>query len=213
MEPLRLLAATCLVLALAACGGAAPIATVEPGSPRPTRAAAEIALGDLAPGHYTHGPFSPRIEVEVPAEGDWANYHLSANFFDVVIDTDDGPMGVMFLNPSAYLRAEDEEVNATTAEAALAVLEEHAGVTLSRPRQVQVGGLTGTQVDAEFSVENTHVMRVEDGLIGIGPTNDFRVAYFDTHDGVLVIALIAPAGTMAQAERLTQPVVDSIVIG
>jgi hypothetical protein len=207
MEPSRLFAATCLSLALAACSSA------EPAPPRPATAAAEIELGDLAPGPHTYGPFVPRIDMEVPADGDWVSYHLAADFFDVVTDTDDGPMGVMFLNPSAYLRAEDEEVSATTAEAALAVLEDHSGVTLSEPRQVQIGGMTGTQVDAEFTAGNTHIMRVEDGLIGIGPTNDFRVAYFDTDDGVLVVALIAPAGTMAEAERLTQPVVDSIVIG
>ncbi len=92
------------------------------------------------------------------------------------------------------------------------LLADHDGTTLSEPRPVQIGGLSGLEVDADFEIDNTHVIRVSGGDIGFGPNSDVRLAVLEADDGLLVIGLTAPAGHMNEAEELTQSVRDSITI-
>lgn len=209
MKAPQLALAAILVLAVTECSGS----FVDPSGRARSGAeasVAEIAIGGLAAGRYTNTEFTPRIEVAVPSG--WLTYHLSRNFFDVATETGDGVVAVMFLRPLTF-RTPTEERGAADAADAIAMLQEHDGVTVSTPRRVVVDGVTGLQVDAEFAIDNTHIMRVEDGLIGFGPTTDVRLAYLETDEGVLVIGLNAPAGRMEEAERLSEDVWASIRIG
>ena len=193
-------------LTVAAVGCAAPRGATE----EPTSSAAEIAIGGLAAGRYTNSEFTPRIEVQVPAG--WLTYHLSPDFFDVASETPDGPVVVMFLRPTAFLTP-SEAVEAATPEEAIAILDEHPGVSASTPRPIEVDGMEGLEVVAEFAIDDTHVMRVEQGDIGFGPQTSLRLAYLVTDAGVLVIGLNAPAGQLEEAERLSEGVWASIRIG
>lgn len=209
MNTLHVGLAAILVVAVAGCSG--PLVDSSGSLPSGTESsAAEIAIGGLAAGRYTNSEFTPRIEVEVPSG--WLTYHLSRNFFDVATETGDGVVAVVFLRPSAFRTATDERA-VTSAEDAIAMLAQHEGATVSAPRAVVIDGVAGLQVDAEFAIDNTHVMRVEDGLIGFGPTTDVRLAYLETEEGVLVIGLNAPAARMGEAERLSEDVWASIRIG
>ena len=197
---------TALMLAVAAVGCAAPRGATR----EPTSSAAEIAIGGLAAGRYTNSAFTPRIEVQVPAG--WLTYHLSPTFFDVANETPDGPVVVMFLRPTAFLTPSDA-VEAATPEEAIAALDEHPGVTAGNPRAVEVDGIEGLEVEVEFAIDDTHIMRVEQGDIGFGPQTSLRLAYLLTDAGVLVIGLNAPAGQLEEAERLSADVLASIQIG
>ena len=97
-------------------------------------------------------------------------------------------------------------------EEAIELLADHDGATLSEPRPVEIGGLSGLEVDASYEIENTHVIRVSAGNIGFGPTSDVRLAVLEADGGLLVIGLVAPTGHMDEAEELTQSVRDSIAI-
>jgi hypothetical protein len=196
--------AVVVVLGAAGCA-AAPTATPEPSS-----SANEIAIGALAAGRYTNSDFTPRIEVEVPAG--WLTYHLSPDFFDVAVETEDGPVAVMFLRPIEILAPSGDRVVSDPARV-IALLAEHPGVTVSEPRAVEIDGLPGLEVEASFGRDNTHVMRVSEGDIGFGPQNDIRLTNIGTDEGLLVIGLNAPAGNLAEAERLTEEVRASIHIG
>jgi len=192
-----------MVLAvLAGCGGTELTPTATP---------AELEEGDHSAGTYTYSAFAPSIEVRLP-DDQWTTFHLIPDFFDVAVDTDDGPSAVMFLDPIAFLTAEEEDVQAATPAEAIELLADHDGTTLSEPRPVHIGGLSGLEVDADFEIDNTHVIRVSGGNIGFGPNNDVRLAVLEADDGLLVIGLVAPAGHMDEAEELTQSVRDSITI-
>jgi hypothetical protein len=78
---------------------------------------------------------------------------------------------------------------------------------------VEVDGIEGLEVDVAASVDNTHIMRTEEGDIGIGPTNAVRFAFFPVGDDVLVIGIIGPEGGIDETARLTEPVRESIRIG
>jgi hypothetical protein len=151
------------------------------------------------------------VELELP-DDNWTTFHLIPDFFDVAQETDDGPVSVMFLDPIAFLDAEGQEAPAATPQQAIVLLADHEGTTLSEPRPVEIGGLSGMEVDADFAIDNTHVIRVSGGDIGFGPTNDVRLAVLEADQGLLVIGLVAPSGRIEAAEALTQPVRDSIRI-
>ncbi|HEX5579812.1 MAG TPA: hypothetical protein VFY43_09115 [Candidatus Limnocylindria bacterium] len=194
-----------VVVVMSGCGGSAPLPTATP------RAAAELTEGDHAAGLYTFSPFQPRIQVALPDDR-WTTFHLTHDFFDVAVEADDGPVVVMFLDPIAFLDADEEDAQAATPQEAIALLGAHAGTTLTEPRVVEIGGLSGLEVDAEFAIDDTHVIRVSGGNIGFGPNSDVRLAFLEADAGLLVIGLAAPAGRMAEAEELTQAVRDSISI-
>jgi hypothetical protein len=207
----RSLAAIPLAVAVG-CAGPDPTATT---TLTPTGAASadasQIALGELVAGRYTHANFTPRIEVEVPTGG-WLTYHLSPDFFDVAIETEEGPVAIMFLRPQGFVTPHGE-FEPSSAEEAIGLLGHHEGVTVSDSRPVEVDGVAGLEVDVTLDVDNTHVYRVADGLIGFGPQTDVRLAYLEADAGLLVIGLNFPAGTMQQAEELAEPVIESIQIG
>ena len=193
------------VLVLSGCGGTGPSSTATP------RAVAELQEGDHVSGLYTYSPFQPQAQVTLPDDG-WTTFHLTPDFFDVAVETADGPIAVMFLDPIAFLTSEEEEAQAATPHEAIELLADHEGTTLSEPRAVEIGGLSGLEVDAEFAIDNTHVIRVSGGDIGFGPTSDVRLAVLEADAGLLVIGLVAPAGHMDEAKQITQSVRDSIHI-
>ena len=193
------------VLLLSGCGWTEPTATANP------RAAAELQEGDHLAGLYTYSPFQPRIEVTLPDDR-WTTFHLTQDFFDVARETSGGPIAVMFLDPIAFLTSDEEEAQAATPREAIELLADHEGTTVSEPRAVEIGGRSGLEVDADFAIDNTHVIRVSGGDIGFGPSSDVRLAVLEADAGLLVIGLVAPAGHMEEAEETTQAVRDSITI-
>jgi hypothetical protein len=92
----------------------------------------------------------------------------------------------MFLDPIAFLTAQEEDAQAATPAEAIELLADHDGTTLSAPRSVEIGGLSGLEVDADFEIDNTHVIRVSGGNIGFGPTSDLRLAVLEADEGLLV---------------------------
>jgi hypothetical protein len=207
LPPSTVLAAPAAVVAvLAGCAAIGPST-----EPEPTRTVTELEEGGHSAGTYTFSQFEPRIEVTVP-DDEWTTFHLIPDFFDVAIETEDGPVAVMFLDPIAFLTAGEEDAQAATPQEAIELLADHEGTTLSEPRPVQIGGLSGLEVDADFEIDNTHVIRVSGGNIGFGPTSDVRLTVLEADEGLLVIGLNAPAGHMAEAEELTQTLRDSITI-
>jgi len=197
-----LLASLLVMLALAGCGATELTPTATP---------TELHEGDHTAGTFTYSQFAPRVEVTLP-DDDWTTFHLIPDFFDVAIETEDGPVAVMFLDPIAFLTAEEEDVQAATPAEAIELLANHDGTTLSEPRRVQIGRLSGLEGDADFEIDNTHVIRVSGGNIGFGPSSDVRLAVLEADEGLVVIGLTAAAGHMAEAEELTQSVRDSITI-
>ncbi len=201
----RAIAVTLLgTFALAGCGGVGPSATA-------TGIVTELEEGDHIAGRYTYSLFEPRIRLTLPDDS-WTTFHLIPDFFDVAQETPDGPIAVMFLDPIAFLSPEEADLQAATPQEAISLLAAHEGVTLLEPRVVEIGGLSGLEVDAEFAIDNTHVIRVSGGNIGFGPTGDVRLAVLEADGALLVIGLSAPAGHMDEAEDVTRSVRESIEI-
>src|SRR6187397_1685337 len=115
------------VLMLPACASIGP--STEPVATA-SASAQELEEGDHTAGTYTYGEFEPRIEVELP-DDDWTSFHLFPDFFDVSVDTEDGPVAVMFLDPIAFLTDDERDAQAGTPQEAIELLADHAGTMLS----------------------------------------------------------------------------------
>jgi hypothetical protein len=195
-----------LLLTLATVLGAC--ATGDLASPR--RSAAELAEGPLQAGRYAYAAFTPRVELTV---GDgWQNAHRVPEFFDVVQVRDGDFWAVMFHHP-ARIFGPPEGGSATTPEEAIELLRENDGLELSTPTPIEIDGRNGLQVDLFAATEDTQVLAGAQPLLGIGPTNDVRLAFFAVEGGVLVIGLVSPPGEMAAWALTAQPVLDSVTIG
>ena len=200
-----------ILLGIALLAGCAAIRPSTDPAAAASASARELEEGDHAAGTYTFSQFEPRIDVELPDDR-WTTFHLIPDFFDVAQETEDGLVAVMFVDPIAFLTRDEADEQAATPEAAIELLADHDGTTLSEPRPVEIGRLSGLEVDADFEIDNTHVIRVSGGNIGFGPNSDIRLAVLEADEGLLVIGLSAPTGHMARAELLTQSVRDSITI-
>jgi len=77
---------------------------------------------------------------------------------------------------------------------------------------MEVDGYDGLGVDIAAAEEDTQVLAGERPLLGIGPTDDARLAFFAVEEGILVIGVISPAGRMAESAQMLEPLVDSIWI-
>src|SRR5262245_3921525 len=195
------------VLLLAVLAGCALSRSAAPSE----ASTAELAEGGHTAGRYTYSEFEPRIEVTLPDDR-WTTFHLIPDFFDVAQETADGPVAVMFLDPIAFLTQREEDVQAATPREAIELIGALEGVTLSEPHEIEIGGLSGLEVDADFAIDDTHVIRVSGGNIGFGPNGDIRLAFLEADEGLLVIGLSAPAGFMDEALDATRSVRESIEI-
>ena len=205
------LAAVLLAGAVVSCTASDPTPTASPSvSAAASPGASQIALGELAAGRYTHADFTPRIVVEVP-DG-WQTFHLSPDFFDVAIETDDGTAAIMFMRPQTFVTPHGD-FEPVSPEEAIGLLGHYEGVSVSDTRATEIGGVSGLEVDVTFGIDNTHVFQVTDGLIGYGPQTIVRLTYLDVAGVLLVIALNVPEGTMEQSVELARPVMESVQIG
>jgi hypothetical protein len=195
-----------LLLALASALGAC--ATGDQASPRPS--ARELAEGPLDAGRYTYADFTPRIELTV---GDgWQNAHLLPEFFDVAQVREGDFWAVMFHHPSRIF-GPPEGGSATTPEEAVALLRQNDGLEVSTPTPLEIAGRHGLQVDLVAANDDTQVLAGAQPLLGIGPDNDVRLAFFAVEDGVLVIGLVSPPGEMGAWAMTARPVLASVTIG
>lgn len=194
-------------LLLAAC-------TVEPGpssGPTPTPLdVREVAVGELTAGRYTYPGMQPRIELTVP-DG-WQTVHLSPEFFDVARDGPAGFSAVMFFRPPLII-GPPGGAPANDPRHAIALLHENERLTVSMERVAYIGGVAGVQVDVSADREDSHLLGGEEGLLGIGPSDDLRLTFLQADGGVLVIGLVCPAGQMDTWVAEARPVLASVTIG
>jgi hypothetical protein len=200
--PRRCPALVVLVGGCAAAGVASPSAAAA--------AVAVTAEGSLAPGRYTYPGFAPRIELEV---GDgWQVAHLMPEFVDVARQDEGGFSAIMFQRP-ARIFGPPGGAPATTPDEAVELLRQNDGLEVSDPVAAEVGGLAGLEVDLIATAQDTQVFAGAQPLLGIGPDNDVRLAFFAVDGGVLSIGLVSPPGAMDAWSLIAQPVLDSIRIG
>jgi hypothetical protein len=184
-------------------------ACAEADLPSPLPSARELAEGPLEAGRYTYAGFTPRLEVVV---GDgWQGLHLLPEFFDVGLETETGFSAVMFHHPSRIF-GRPEGGSATTPEEAVALLRQNDGLEVSAPRPIEIDGREGLQVDLVAAADDTQVLAGTQPLLGIGPGNDVRLAFFSVSGGVLVIGLVSPPGGMDAWAETAQPVLESVTI-
>ncbi|MGH8924299.1 MAG: hypothetical protein ACRDWA_06650 [Acidimicrobiia bacterium] len=194
--------------------------TLEATAPPTTNAVAttvrlltlEATGAPLAPGRYTRTDFLPTITFDL--DDDWEAVQLEDGFFDVQMDSGSPDViAIQFARPSRVV-GNEEEVEPTSAAAAVAILGRNADLEVVESSGSRIGGLEGSQVTVENAGSRpVSVMRVPPGLLGIDPGRRLWIAFFDTADGLLAIMIGGASAEWEAALAAAEPVLESVAIG
>jgi len=195
-----------------------PTATLAPASIRPTQTTAPAATSvdpaqelpaagsALDPGRYVSVGIKPRLTFEVGAG--WVAQQRASGFFDVEQEPGSPDVvAVQFANV----------VPADSAADALATIEAQDHLSVSAPREVAIGALSGVRVVVETTDSPAAsppvfrpVLMIAAGPLSIASGRRLQVDLYDATDRVLAILV---GGSIAEWDRTlstAQPVLDSI---
>jgi hypothetical protein len=171
----------------------------------------DVSEGGIGPGGgtYSYAGVSPTIIVTVPRG--WKNFHHEDRFWDVARETEHGLVALFFQRPTTVY-GPPEGGRPNTPREAVDLVTQNPGLTVSEPEPITVDGYEGQRVDVSAAEEDTQILAAERPLLGIGPTDDLRLAFFAVEDGILVIGYISPAGRMAETAETLQPLLATVRI-
>jgi hypothetical protein len=208
-----------LLVALAACGPAAPSSTEVPSPSAAASASAEVDVADLIDtgqaleaGRYTRSGFEPRIELEL--DGTWQAVQLFDGFFDVQQDVGSPDViAVQFAKPTGVDGADGADEPADAAEA-VELVRANPDLVVIESSDSRIGGLSGHQVTvANESTAHARILLVPPGPLGIDPGRRLWIAFFDTDSGLLAIIVGGSTERWDETLAAAEPVLESVVIG
>jgi hypothetical protein len=170
--------------------------------------------GELAPGRYTMGGFSPTVTFEL--DGPWFAEQSFAGFFDVQQDVGSPDViAVQFARPSHVFGADGQRVEVATAAEAAAALTEHPSLEILGQSPGTTGGHDGHVVEVEHAADGTAdvgVMSVPPGPLMISPERRLWISFLDTSDGLLAILVGGSVASWDEALVTAEPVLESVTI-
>ena len=155
--------------------------------------------------------FPIAVEITLPFTG-WQAFHHEDRFWDIIRVEGSSIRGLMFHAPTNVYGADGPEP-ATTAEQAVALLAAKPGATVSSPAEVVIDGKRGLSVDVSAAADDTELFGSQRPLLGIGPEEDVRLAFFGVEGQLLSIGTLAAHGELDAAADVVAPIVASIRIG
>ena len=197
---------------------AAPTASGAP-SPAPSASAPagplELPSGTAAlpAGTYTRAGFRPPITFAI--EDGWFPGTVTDGFFDIQQErgTPD-VIAVQVARPTHVVGAGGAAAPATTAAAAVEAIRDNPAITVIDESPSRLGGLDGQTVVVENRGASTAgIMDVAPGRLSIDPRRRLWISLFDTPDGVVGVMVGGSVARWADALRLAEPVLESVVIG
>jgi len=210
-------AAVAIVLLLSGCASAQPSATQPPrqtplSTPIGSIGEAIRALGapgeTLIPGRYSRAAFEPRVTFEV--EDGWTAQQVAAGFFD--IQQDPGSLDVIAVQFGNV-------VGPSTAAEAVAEVQSHDQLEVTRSDEVTVDGIEGRRITVETSDPATtqppifrQVLTLRAGPISIASARRLQLTLLDTSNGVLAIMVGGSIREWDRTLELAMPVVESVTI-
>jgi hypothetical protein len=171
--------------------------------------------GELAPGRYTMGGFSPTVTFEL--DGPWFAEQSFAGFFDVQQDVGSPDViAVQFARPSHVFGADGQRVEVASAAEAAAALTEHPSLEILGQSPGTTGGHDGHVVEVEHAADGTAdvgVMSVPPGPLMLSPDRRLWISFLDTSDGLLAILVGGSVARWDEALTTAEPVLESVTIG
>jgi streptogramin lyase len=165
----------------------------------------------LAPGRYAYDGFDPTLSFAIGPG--WVGAHMSSVYFDVMqLHGTSVEVAVGFMHPDSVIGSDERAADELAPRAALEVLG-------TNPR-VRAGPITTRTIDGYEAYEVE--LRTERGaeLFGSADGGNFvpdpgrhRFLALEVDDELLVILELIHRQPRAEAERLTEEVVDSVLIG
>jgi hypothetical protein len=182
--------------------------------PWPTEFAVEMAEGT----YFTSPPFVIPMTVTI-GEAGWHAGHLNPVFID--LQRYDGvavgglPTRMLGFGWPENVRGADGPVPVAglTPEIAIDRIIERSSIAAGERADVELLGLQGQRVDLHSDLSNNPVFGTADGDFGIQPELDARLAVLPFQDGLLMVAVLAPADDLQDAWEQALPILESVDLG
>jgi hypothetical protein len=200
-----------VAMILAACGpeptavapSVGPSATSGTADPAPSAAAREL-LGDTAalpPGRYAPTGAVPGVTFEI--EEGWSSGPADDARIELRHAAGDGGLVVT-------LARIDHASAVSVANGARST----DGITVLATSESRMSGLTGPNVELENpTAAAIALLATSTGTIDLGPGQRMWLSLFDTHAGVVAIAVTAAAADWDAALLAAEPFLESVTIG
>lgn len=205
---------------------AAP-ATTAPATPRPTVVPrpsgtlawpTEFAVEMTSGTYFTSPPFVIPLRITIVQPG-WHAGHLNPVFIDLQrydgVEVGGLPTRMLAFGWPENVRGDGGPVpvaGLTPAEA-LDVMTDRGSIKSAERAPVELFGLDGERIDLHSDLGNNPIFGTADGDFGIGSEHDVRLAVLPLDDGLLMVAVLAPADDLDAAWEQALPMLESVEIG
>ena len=208
---------------------ASPAATAASTSP-PSPAATAVprpagALGwptgfavEMADGTYvTAPPFVIPMTVTISEPG-WHAGHLNPVFIDLQrydgVEVGGLPTLLLGFGWPENVRGADGAVRVAglTPEIAIDRIIERSSIEARERTEVELFGLRGERIDLHSDLTNNPIFGTADGDFGIQPELDARLSVLPRDDGLLMVAVLAPAPDLEAAWQRALLILETVEI-
>lgn len=219
-----------------AAGASTPPATAAPGSAAPTAAPATTAPSvaprpsgtlawptefavEMTPGTYfSSPPFVIPMRVALTEPG-WYAGHINPVFIDLQrfdgVAVGSFPTRMLAFGSPENVRGNAGKVPVAglTAAAALDLMSERASVQAGERAEIELFGLQGERIDLHSGLGNNPIFGTANGDFGLGPELDARLVALPLDDGLLIVAILAPADDLDAAWEQALPILETAELG
>lgn len=182
--------------------------------PWPTEFSVEMANGT----YFTSPPFVIPMTLTI-AEAGWHAGHLNPVFIDLQrydgVEVGGLPTRMLGFGWPENVRGADGPVPVAglTPAAAIDRIIERSSIEAGERADVELFGLEGERIDLHSDLTNNPIFGTADGDFGIQPELDVRLTVLPLEDGLLMVAVLAPADDLEEAWRQALPILESVDLG
>ena len=202
------------VASLAPVGTAAPAAASVIPRPSGTLAWPTEFLVEMRGRYFTAPPFVIPMTVEIAEDG-WYAGHLNPVFVDLQrydgVEPGGLPSRMIGFGWPENIRGGEGAVPVAglTPGAAIDQMTDRASIKSGNRAPVELLGLVGERVDLHSDLGNNPVFGTADGDFGIQPELDARLAVLPLDEGLLMVAVLAPADDLDAAWEQARVILEA----
>ena len=166
--------------------------------------------------YFTSPPFVIPMTVELTEAG-WHAGHLNPVFIDLQrydgVDLGGLPSRMLGFGWPENVRGDRPlDVAGLTPAAAVDSITARGSIKSSNRASIELFGLEGERIDLHSDLTNNPIFGTADGDFGIQPELDCRLSVLPLDDGLLMVAVLAPAADLEAAWEQALPILEAATL-
>ncbi len=167
--------------------------------------------------YFSSPPFLVPLSITV-SEAGWYAGHINPVFID--LQRFDGvavgtfPTRMLAFGWPENVRGDGGAVPVAglTPAAALDLISERGSIETAERAAVELFGLAGERIDLHSELGNNPIFGTANGDFGVGPELDARLVALPLDEGLLMVAVLAPAADLEDAWDQALPMLESVKV-